>query len=301
MLRSLKIRTASTARASSRMEIGRRVIDLSQVSQEDIVVDGHAASEIAIGEHADETAGFVDDGHGAGLGAGHGEKGFLHRKGFGGDRVAVAVPHDVGDAKEEGSADGAGGMALGEIALLESAGVEDGHGEGIAQDEGGGGAAGGGEIEGTGLAGNGDVEGEIAVAGEGGTGGGGEGNDPDGETAEGGEQVEEFLGFTRVGKGEDQVAVADDAEIAVEGIDGIEDDGGGTGGAEGGGDLAADDPGFADADDDDLVVMDKGVDGEIDGLGEGFVEVPFDRTQRRDLGAEDVPGALEVGGHGGGG
>jgi hypothetical protein len=58
-------------------------------------------------------------------------------------------------------------MEQGEVAGLETPGFEQDHGEGIAEDQHDGAAAGGGEIEGAGFALDADVEDQIGGLGEG--------------------------------------------------------------------------------------------------------------------------------------
>jgi hypothetical protein len=96
------------------------------------------------------------------------------------------------------------------------------------------------------------------VAREGGFGRRGETDDGDRKALEGGEKIEEFLGFAGIAERENDVAVVEDAEVAMKGIDTVEDDGGGAGAGEGGGDFLADVTGLADADDDDFALGAEG-------------------------------------------
>ena len=268
--------------------------DFGEGAAEDGGVGGHVAAEIAVGEDAGEFAAFVDDAEAAGLGAGHDEEGFFDGNFFGGDGVAVAGAHDVADAEKERAADGTGGMMLGEFFFGETAGVEEGHGEGVAEGEHGGGAGSGREIERAGFLGNFDVEDEVAVAGEGGFGRGGETDDGDGKALESGEEIEEFLGFAGVAEREDDVAVVEDAEVAVERIDAVEDDRGGAGAGEGGGDFLADVAGLADADDDDFALGAEGAGDGVDGELEGVIQLGADRFEAGDLDIENFARAGEM-------
>ncbi len=85
--------------------------------------------------------------------------------------------HDVAYGEQEGAADGAAGVSLRVVLELKPAGVEEHHGEGVAEGEGGGGAGGGCHVKGTGFFGYVDVENEVAVASEGTVGICGEGDD----------------------------------------------------------------------------------------------------------------------------
>ncbi len=183
---------------------------------------------------------------------------------------------------------------LGEFFLRETAGVEERHGEGIAESEHGGGAGGGGEIEGAGFLGNFDVEDEITVAGEGGFGRGGEADDRDRKPFEGGEEIEEFLRFAGVAEREDDVPVIENAEVAVEGIDAVEDDGGGAGAGEGGGYFLADVAGLADADDDDFALGRERAGDGVDCELEGVVELSADCFEGSDLDIKNFARACEM-------
>src|SRR5581483_8382502 len=194
----------------------------------ELIIFRDAAAEIAVGENTDQAAPGVDDGEAAGLGAGHDDERVTDGDIIAGDGVALAGAHDVGDLGEHGTADGAGRVMAGVILLLETAGLENGHGECVAHDESGGGAGGGGEVERTGFARDADIEHEIAELRERCLRAAGDGNDFDREPRDRWHQVDEFLGFTGIAEGKNEVAVVQDAEVAVEGIDAIEDDAGGT-------------------------------------------------------------------------
>ena len=58
----------------------------------------------------------------------------------------------------------------------------------------------------------------------------------------------------------------------MEGVEGIQDDGGGTGGIEGGGDLVADVSGFPHADNDDLAALVERFLQQLDGSPEGGIK-----------------------------
>ena len=137
------------------------------------------ADEVAMGEDAGEFAGGGGGDGDAGAGAGHGFEGDADG-GFGGDEGELEVfAHDIADAGEEGAAEGAAGVEGGEVFAAEAAGFEEDHGEGVAKDEHGGGAGGGGEVEWAGLALDVDIERDVGVAGEHGVGVAGEGDEGD--------------------------------------------------------------------------------------------------------------------------
>ena len=206
----------------------------------------------------------------------------------------IVFAHDIADAGEEGASEAATGVELGKVFVAETAGFEKDHGEGVAEHEHVGGAAGGGEVEGAGFAFDVDVENDIAVSTESGIGGAGEGDDFDGETFEEGEEVEEFVGFAAIAEGDDGIAFADDAEVSVEGILGIEDDGGGAGGIESCGDFVGDIVGFPDPDDDDFAPGVEGIVEDLDGGREVVVDASEEALELIDLDFDDALGFSEV-------
>lgn len=156
-------------------------------------------------------------------------------------------------------------MILGEVALFEAARLQNRHCERIAHDQSCGGAGSWGEIEGAGFSGNVDVQNNIAVAGKRGFQAAGEGNDFYREAFDGGKQIQQFIGFARIAESNHDVAVVDDAEVAVERVHAVEDDGGRASAGEGGGDFGADVAGFTDANNDDFATPAEGFADERDG------------------------------------
>mgnify|MGYP001464254337 CR=1 FL=1 len=65
-------------------------------------------------------------------------------------------------------------------------------------------------------------------------------DDLHGEPPDGRQQIDQFIGLAGVAQGEQDIAVVEDAEVAVHGVDCVEQHGGRAGAGEGGGDLAAD-------------------------------------------------------------
>jgi hypothetical protein len=213
--------------------------------------------------------------------------------GDGGHRIAGV--HEVADAGEA-AAEASTGVELRELLGLEAAAAADLEGEGVAEGEHDGGRCGGGEVEGAGLGGDGAVEGDEGGLGEGGGGFAAERDDGRAEVLEGGQEGEEFFGFAGGGEGEDEVAGGDHAEVAVEGLGRMEVVGGGAGGAESGGDLARDEAGFADAEEDEFVIARGGfedlLDGGGEGRGHGAVEADGEGEEGAGLDADEVGGAL---------
>lgn len=157
------------------------------------------AAEVTVGEDAGEGALLGDDEQCAGSASEF--LGVLEciADGAGlrldGEVLADFEAENVGDAAEE-AAEGAAGVALGEIILSECSASRDGEGEGVAHRERGGGGTGGGEDE---VGGFGDsaepdggggeaVEGVVLFA-------AGEGDDGDGVLAEDGNERDDFFCF----------------------------------------------------------------------------------------------------------
>ena len=146
-------------------------------------------------------------------------------------------------------------MALGEFRFLEAARIEHGHGERVAHDKRGGGTGGGRHVERAGFLWHLDVEHDLGVLAKRGARRRCHGDDLHGETPDGRQQVDELVGLARVAQGEQNVAVVEDAQVAVHGVDGVEQHGGRAGAGEGGGNLSADVAGFAYAKDDELLPL----------------------------------------------
>ena len=119
-----------------------------------------------------------------------------------------------------------------------------------------------------------------------------------GEALERREQAEKLFGLAAVGEGEDDVAGGEHAEVAVNGLGGVEEVGGRAGGAERGGDLAGDDAALADAGDDDASGAVGRVKQQIDRLGEGgehgAVEAEGELVESGGLDAHELRGTQGV-------
>lgn len=176
--------------------------------------------------------------------------------------------HEFSDAGEA-STDSTSGVEIGEVLGTPATASTYFEGEGVAEgkhDRGGGCRR---EVERAGFDGDAGVEMDVAGLGERGGGAPRESDERGGEALEGWDEAEELFGLTAVGEGQNRVAGGDHAHVAVDGLRGVEEVCGGTGGAEGGGDLAGDKTAFADAGDDDAVAVGGGCDEAVGGLGEG--------------------------------
>ena len=218
------------------------------------------AAEVAVGDDTDQLASLLDGGHTEAFG-GHLVNDLRHG-GRGSDRgQGFALMHELADAGET-PAELATGVEVGKIVRLEAERAADLDGEGIAEREHGGGGGGGCQLHIAGLAGDADVERNDAGLGEGGGVASAEADKRDADAFEGGDELEQLVGFAGVRESEDDVAAGEDADVAVEGFGGVQKVRGGAGRDHRGGDFARDEAAFADAAEDHAVVGLGGVDDE---------------------------------------
>ena len=230
------------------------------------------AAEVAVGDDAEEPVVAAENGGEAELLAGHLVDDVGHEGDGGDDGEVVAGVHEVADAGEF-EAEAAAGVEIGEVLGGEAAALAEGEGEGVAEGKHDGGGGGGGKIVRAGLFGDGEVEREICGAGEGGGGVAAESDEREVEAMGDRKEGEEFFGFAAGGEKEEGVRGGEHAEVAVEGLGGVEEVGGGSGGAEGGGDLPRDQATFADAGEEERTAGSDGAFEEVEGRGEGLMEV----------------------------
>ncbi len=261
---------------------------------QDVIIGCHVPAQVAIGKDADQFAAGVDHADAAGLGAGHHQERLLDAQGLLGHGVARVRPHDIADPQEQGASDGAGRMMAGKVLLLEPARLEHGHGQGVAQDEHGRRAGGRREVKGAGFLGDLHLQDHVAVPGHGGFYAAGQRDDSHGKALERREQVDQFLRLPGITEGEHEVAVVDDAKVAVERIDTVEHDAGRAGAGEGGGDFLPDVARLADADDHDLAPAPQRVHDQFHRPVESLVELGAHRLERGQFDVEDVAGAGQV-------
>ena len=111
------------------------------------------------------------------------------------------------------------------------------------------------------------------------------------ELPKGGQETENLLGLAALGEGEDDVACADAAQVAVDGFGRVQGEGARAGGGEGGGQLLADQAGLAHAGDDDAA---PALEDEAGGGGDGEVELFADAVEGVGLDAQNFPGEGEA-------
>ncbi len=211
---------------------------------------GEGAAEVAVGDEAEEMAVGIDDAGGSEGAAGHFDDDLAER-GAEGDGREVAV-HRLVDAQMEIAADLTGGVETGEIGVAELAEFGDGEDQGVTDGKGGDDGAGG-DTEGVAGGRDGGIEDHVGFLGEGGVAVAEEGDEGAAEGAEGGQEMEQFGGGAGAGEEENWVAGGEDADIAMDGFGGVEEDGGKASGGERSGELFGDAAGLADAGEDDLV------------------------------------------------
>ena len=115
-------------------------------------------------------------------------------------------------------------------------------------------------------------------------------NDLDGKALERGQQIQQFLGFAGITQRQDDIAVVDDAEIAMQGVHAAEHDAGRAGAGEGGGDFRADIAGLADADNDQFAPTRQGIDDQFDSGIKGLVELRADLAECGNFDVEHFAG-----------
>ena len=202
------------------------------------------ASEVAVGDHAAQATGVVDDRR-------HAEffradlddhvperRGRAHR----GDRL-VAV-HNLFDREEQALAQRAAGMIAGEILGLDALVFEQRHRQRVAQRQGRRRAGGGREVQRAGLFLHADIEHHVAVLGQHRLDVAGQADHRHAEPLDRGENLQDLFGLAAVGEGDDEVAARHHAEVAVDPLGGMQEDRRHADARERGGDLAADDPRF---------------------------------------------------------
>ena len=116
------------------------------------------------------------------------------------------------------------------------------------------------------------------------------------EALDGREQAQEFFGFAAGGEGEHDVAANDHAEVAMDGVDRVHEQGGSSNRTQGGGDFAGDDAALAHAGDDDAALAgEHEIDGALEGRGHGAADAIRQSAQGLRLNADDVlAGAVHV-------
>src|SRR5947209_314631 len=199
-------------------------------------------------------------------------------------------PHDLMDPEKQAAADHSRGMKPGEILLLKTAGLEQNHGKRVAQREHDGGARRRREIQRTGFLFDVDVEDYIRVLGQARAHITADRHDLDLKSRDRGQNPEQLFSFPARAEGENYIAVGHHSEVAMQGIERIEDDGGRARAGKGRSNFSPDVPGFPDPEDNDFAAcfyasLDQG-----DRLGKVRVQPFTQALELKDLDIENAAG-----------
>ena len=215
------------------------------------VFEQHPA-QVAIGDDAFQPALFGDHG-GAQAFAGHLDDDLGERV-VGTDFGFLVVLVEVAHPEVELLAQGAAGMELGEVLGGEATAFHERQGEGVAHDQLGGGAAGGGEVVGEALLFHGDVKQTVGLPGEVAVAVADDGHD--GVAAEL-DQRHQHLDLRRLAAFREyhhHILFAEHAQVAVDGVGRMHEHGGGARGIHRGDDFLRDECALADARKDDVAL-----------------------------------------------
>ena len=109
------------------------------------------------------------------------------------------------------------------ILFLETARLQNRHGQRVAHDHHGGGAGGRGQVERARFLGHPHVQDDVAVARQGGSHRAGDADDFDREALQRRDQIEQLLRFARITERQNDIAIAHNAEVAVQGIHAVQE------------------------------------------------------------------------------
>ncbi len=197
------------------------------------------APEVAVGDDALYLSVAVGHYGASEAARGHFEDGVADG-GVGCDEGALVLAVEVADAHVELFAQGSAGVEAREVAGGEVAAFDECDGEGVAHDELGGGAGGGGEVVGAGFVLDGGVEDDVGLLGEEGVGVADDGDEWVAEVFDEGYEYLDFWGVAALGEADDDIAGLYHAEVAVDGVGGVHEEGRGAGAVEGGDDFGGD-------------------------------------------------------------
>src|SRR5690606_3283264 len=174
-------------------------------------------------------------------------------------------------------------VRTGEILAVEAARLEAGDGDGVTQHQGCRGAGCGSQVQGAGFLVHGGVQCQVGAAGELGIRVAGQGDDARANPLGDGNDGDQFLGRAGIGDRQQDVLAGQHAQVAVDGLGRVHEEGRRAGGCQRGGDLAGDVAGLADAGDDDAA---GAVEDQVDCLGEVRVDAAPQGLQGLDLDVE---------------
>ena len=192
--------------------------------------------------------------------------------------------HQVGSGEGQLFAEGAGWMVDGEVLGGDAAALHPDRRQGIPDRHRYGGAGGGGEVERAYLPVHRAVEHHVAAARQARLHPAHQGDAGRAAALQVGQDLQQFLGLAAVGEQQGDVVGGHHAQVAVQGVEGIEVDGHQANRGEGGGDLAGDDAALAHAGDHQL--------GPPVGAGLQQLQGPFHLSRVQSLGAGRDRGRL---------
>ncbi len=232
------------------------------------------AAQIAVADDAEQASVFLDGGHPEFF-ARHLVDDVFHGRSGCDTRDGVAGVHELAHAGEA-LAQLAAGVERGKIFGLEAFLNRDSDGESVAKREHGSSGGGGREAHATGFTWHAAVERDITGERERGLHVATEADERVADALDIGEKAEDFFRFTAGRERNDDIALGEHAEVAVDGFRRVKKDRGAAGGAECGGNLLCDDAALAHSGDDDaaarLTALENEGDGAFKGRGHGAFE-----------------------------
>ena len=231
-----------------RRGLGRPRHHLVHRDVQEIIRPLHQAGEVSRRHHADEAPRLIHHRGRASLVCQQHDAlphGALRKEGR-----QVLRDHHVADAQQQVAAERASRVQRSEVLAAEPLLLEQRDGEGVAQGEGGGRAGRRGEDLGARFFRDARVEHDVRLARERGLGVAGDRDHGHAEALQLAHEAEQLIGAAALREQDRRVVPADDAQIAVQRVDGVQERRGRAGGRERGRDLARDDARFPDAGDD---------------------------------------------------
>ena len=176
-----------------------------------------------------------------------------------------------------------------EVPWPQSLSLRENDGQRVPQGQGGGRGCRGGQAERASLPVHAHVQNHVGVVGERRFHLSDQADNGDAEPLERGKQAHQLMGLAAVGDGNGQVPLGQHAQVAMDGVGGMDEQGGRPGAGESRGDLPGDDARFPHAGEDHAP---GAGDQQFDGLVETMVETGNERRDRLGLRLQDFPGRL---------
>lgn len=234
------------------------------------IVLGEGPADNAVRQDADELPGLVHDGDGTEALLCHDEEGILRRLLSVHHWIFLAGVHGVLHPQEQATAEGSAGVEQGEVLGLEVSYGHGGDGDGVPHGKGRRGACGGGEPQGAGLLLVAHIDDEIGELAKLGVVIARHGDDLGPDAADDGQDIHHLGGLAAIGDGQDDIAVRHHAQIPVEGLRWMHEEGGRPGAGQRRCDLSPDMAALSHARDDDTSLAGKDM---LDGLYEVLIDI----------------------------